>query len=200
MNTAQAEHAPLPSSTRRRAGWQVAASVAALVAFALGMAACGSGPADIHAGSGSTTSTVSSAGPGSSPPSSSNSTLALEFARCMRAHGVSGFPDPPSPGSSPSAGNSYDPNSPTAVAAEQACQKYADSKVLPSAVLAQIQAEQLKYAECMQAHGEPNFPDPSANGAFSIPNSIDQNSATFKSAESACKSLRPLGGAAPGGG
>lgn len=59
------------------------------------------------------------------------------------------------------------------------------------AVAAESPAEQLMYARCMRTHGEPGFPDPSATGGFTIPNSVDENSSTFQAAECACKDLLP---------
>ena len=119
----------------------------------------------------------------------------LEFDQCMRSHGVAGFgegggPTPGSPvtgGSGMSyAGNSFDPNSPTVEAAEKACQKYAVGSMVSPAGAAQLLAEQLKFAQCMRAHGEPDFPDPSSTGGFDVPNSVDENSPTFQTAEKAC--------------
>ncbi len=113
----------------------------------------------------------------------------------MRSHGVSDYPEPIAPGSHPPGGvnhflgNSFNPNSPTYQAASAACRKYAVAKKVTPGLAARVQAQQLKYAHCMRAHGEPDFPDLSANGGFTIPKSIDQNSPTFQAAESACKSL-----------
>jgi hypothetical protein len=53
----------------------------------------------------------------------------------------------------------------------------------------------LKYAQCMRAHGVPNFPDPKATGGLVIPNDISPESPAFKAAGQACASLaRPSGG------
>ncbi|HTC71058.1 MAG TPA: hypothetical protein VK662_15920 [Acidothermaceae bacterium] len=53
----------------------------------------------------------------------------------------------------------------------------------------------MKYAQCMRAHGVPDFPDP-VNGGFEInntnPNSdLDPSSPKFVAADSACKALSP---------
>jgi hypothetical protein len=61
---------------------------------------------------------------------------ALTFAKCVRSHGVPGFPDPQPPGSGPTTQSQkgqgqgdttpqFDPASPPFKAAMQACQKYA---------------------------------------------------------------------------
>jgi hypothetical protein len=47
----------------------------------------------------------------------------------------------------------------------------------------------LRYAQCIRAHGVPNFPDPSATGGLAIPSDINTESPAFKSAEQACSSL-----------
>ena len=49
-------------------------------------------------------------------------TLSLEFARCVRAHGVPNFPDPDSSGRIPDHG--FDQGSPKFQAANNACAKY----------------------------------------------------------------------------
>jgi hypothetical protein len=207
MNSFDAGHTGAQGSNGRRRAWRMAAPAAVLVALAFGVAACGGGPASSpsNAGFGSTTTTASSGAPGSSSPSSSDSTRMLEFARCMRAHGVTDFPDPSSPGSASQAGgnsyrgNSYNPNSPLVPAANQACAKYAAAQQVSSGEAAQVQAEQLQYAHCMRTHGVPEFPDPSSKRGFTIPKSIDQNSATFQSAQNACKNLQPQGPTGSGG-
>jgi hypothetical protein len=54
----------------------------------------------------------------------------------------------------------------------------------------------LRYAQCMRAHGVPNFPDPSATGGLVIPNDINTESPAFKSAEQACANLAGSDGGA----
>jgi len=60
------------------------------------------------------------------------------------------------------------------------------------------EADALAYAECMRAHGVPNFPDPNSQGGFSIqggPGSgIDPSSASFQAADKTCRHLLPNGG------
>lgn len=209
---------PEPKRLRR------AASVTAgIFAVGLAVAACGgpsaaSNPTNTtsrgqsgSSASRSTTTTVPSASKGSSSPSDHVTVEALKFAQCMRAHGVSDYPDPRAPGSTPPAaptkvgmaylGDSFDPNTPTFQAGERACQKYAvglATRVTPAGA-AEVAAKQLKYAQCMRAHGVPGFPDPSANGGFTIPNSVDQNSSFFQDAERACKNFLPGLAGPPGG-
>ncbi len=49
-------------------------------------------------------------------------------------------------------------------------------------------AQELRYAKCMRANGEPNFPDPNSQGAFSFGSAqgIDPNSTQFQAAQSKC--------------
>jgi hypothetical protein len=52
----------------------------------------------------------------------------------------------------------------------------------------------IKYADCMRAHGVPNFPDPtSAGGGVQLSGAINTQSPAFQSAQSACQKLLPGG-------
>jgi hypothetical protein len=120
----------------------------------------------------------------------------LEFTQCMRSRGVSGFPEPIARSSVPPGGGNHflgnGPNpatSPTFQAAERACRKYAVATKVTPAGAAEVQAEMLKYAQCMRTQGVIDFPEPSANGGFTIPKPVDENGSSFRSAERACKGL-----------
>lgn len=52
----------------------------------------------------------------------------------------------------------------------------------------------LRLAQCMRAHGIPNFPDPSSTGGLIIPNDINTDAPAFKSAQVACAKLAQSGG------
>ena len=60
------------------------------------------------------------------------------------------------------------------------------------------EADALAYAQCMRTHGVPNFPDPNAQGGFSIQGSpgsgLDPGSASFQAADKACRRHLPNGG------
>jgi hypothetical protein len=60
------------------------------------------------------------------------------------------------------------------------------------------EATGIKVADCMRAHGVPNFPDPSSGGGIQLPNGVDPQAPAFQSAQRACFKLFPGGG--PGGG
>jgi len=49
------------------------------------------------------------------------------------------------------------------------------------------------YASCMRKNGEPNFPDPNAQGQLSVgsSNGIDPSSPQFQQAQTACRKLLP---------
>jgi hypothetical protein len=63
-----------------------------------------------------------------------------------------------------------------------------------SPVLAGTTAYQksLAYAQCMRAHGEPSYPDPTSNGGFIIDGKKDRlNGALMNSANKVCQHLLP---------
>jgi hypothetical protein len=156
---------------------------AALVAIGLLAAACGgaSGPGVANVGS------AASASPGSSGHGS-----ALAYARCMRSHGITNFPDPDSNGNlslDAGPGTGIYPSSPQHKAADRACKP-----LMPPGdpgQLAQNRPAMLRYARCMRAHGVSDFPDPSPGGGIQIqqqPGSdLDPSSPVFKAADRACK-------------
>ena len=168
-------------------------------ALSLGLAACGS------------TSSANTAASGSGGSSSSQFQSRLNFAKCMRQHGIN-IPDPSSGGGEAGGGGglrtlrSY----PQAQqqAALQACQSYLNKAFgnITPAQSAQFRQQLVKYAQCMRSHGI-NIPDPTTSttgGGFGLRRalgSVDRNSPAFKSANAACASLRPqFGGRGPGGG
>jgi hypothetical protein len=120
------------------------------------------------------------------------------YSQCMRSHGVSNFPDPVL---TPSGGYGYrtrgiDPQSAAFQAALQAC------KGLPSpwqAAGQQLTAAQqqawLSWADCIRAHGVPNFPDPTFSGrSVQISGPGASTSPQLQSAMNACKSRMPSTG------
>jgi hypothetical protein len=55
----------------------------------------------------------------------------------------------------------------------------------------------LAYAQCMRSHGLPNFPDPNAQGGFSLPSGITPNSPQYLTADKACQSKEGGGHLSP---
>lgn len=171
-----------------------------LLVSVLGVAACGSSAASTD---GSTV--AQSVGSGAS-------NKALEFARCMRSHGVSNFPDPPSGGGlnlqvqktpGGTSVNGREVNGPAFQSAMQACRSYLPNGGHPTAAqTAKAKAQALAMSRCMRSHGVPNFPDPTfqsgPGGAVGVGirlngSGIDPNSPSFQAAQKACASL--FGGA-----
>ena len=117
---------------------------------------------------------------GGSSPTSGKATagrgLGLAFSRCMRANGVPTFPDPGSSGgggiqvqASQTSGsgqklsvNGVPVSAPAFQSANAKCQRLlpGGGSGVSAAQLTRLRAGALKSAECMRAHGVPNFPDP----------------------------------------
>lgn len=140
--------------------------LAALATLAVVIAGCGTGSA------GTDSSSATSGGNGTA----SIHDQAVKFAECMRANGVSAFPDPPASGAftidQAVNGSSLDPNSAAFKQAISACKHleppgFTGAKVTPSQRTAR-----LKFAQCMRDNGVPDFPDPTPNGPLIDTNRI----------------------------
>ena len=128
----------------------------------------------------------------------------LAFSECMRAHGVTNFPDPgPRGGIDLSASSGINPISPSFKAAQGSC-----SKLLPGGGPgAQKPTERdktlmLHVSECMRRHGVTGFPDPtltppSSPAGYSavldrggviiaVPNTINLQSPVYEQAAKVC--------------
>ncbi|MGH2873180.1 MAG: hypothetical protein ACRDL5_12055 [Solirubrobacteraceae bacterium] len=138
-------------------------AVAAAVLAALGLAAAGCGGSSSDASTGSISSRSGKAG-----------AAAYEFADCMRAHGVSSFPDPRiSSGDGHTAvAISVTPalvDSPAFKGASKACRHLLPAPS-PQQQQAQIQARRaglVSFSDCMRSHGFSRFPDPTSQGQLS---------------------------------
>jgi hypothetical protein len=84
----------------------------------------------------------------------------LKFAQCMRAHGVSNFPDPTPGNGIDIAGAGLNPRSPSFQSAQQACRKLLPTKGPPPHMTASELRRAFAFARCMRARGVPSFPDP----------------------------------------
>jgi hypothetical protein len=169
-------------------------ALAALTAAALPLAACGS------------SSPNSSGGTGTGPADPANHAKALQFASCMRTHGVPNFPDPGSNGTggmlvqaSPSGTkvNGVSVNGPAFQSAMQACKSKLPNGGKPKPLSAARRQQMLAFSQCMRAHGISGFPDPTfgSGGAqlrIDKPSGIDPNSPAFQAAQKACGA--PFGG------
>jgi hypothetical protein len=142
-------------------------------------------------------------GTSGNPRSSASGGPLLKLARCMRAHGVSNFPDPSSSGGL-IIPNDVNTDAPTFKAAQAVCNKLVPGggpgNGPPSA---QVKASMLSIAKCMRAHNVTDFPDPTTKpppdpsayrlvighgGVYlAVPNTITVDSPAFKQAAAACR-------------
>lgn len=184
MNVTYGPRFPGRARRARGPGPLMAGVAAALLAAAVtgcGDSASSSSSAAIGAGAGSAQST--------------GSARLVQFAQCMRSHGLANFPDPTAQGTfSLPAGMT---SSPQFASANRACRSLAPAGSLSGQAPTTQQLNQsVKFVKCMRKHGELNFPDPAPNGTFQLQggvNPIDPNAPQFKSAMSACHTLLPPG-------
>lgn len=127
---------------------------------------------------------------------------ALAYAQCIRAHGAPNYPDPNSQGQfviPNGSSNSSFVN--VSAAAQKACQSLEPPSMAQGPPQggqgASTTNKELKFAECMRSHGAPNYPDPAANGSFTLPSGANPESPQWQAADKACQSLMPNN---PGGG
>jgi hypothetical protein len=125
----------------------------------------------------------------------------LNYARCMREHGVD-VPDPTFDGgrSLQRGPDPEDTKSGKFREAEQACKKYTDA-IEPPELSAEQQQEfreaALANARCMREHGIENFPDPTfgENGEAKIRldqgRGLDPEDPDFRAAMEACEDTMP---------
>ncbi|HEY2200381.1 MAG TPA: hypothetical protein VGH56_00725 [Solirubrobacteraceae bacterium] len=166
-------------------------ALAGVFGLAMLVAGCGgsSSPGVAAVGTGTTSaSTTTTANSSQSSQSSTQLHGALAFSRCMREHGVQNFPDPDSQGNFPPlTQQALDVSKQTSSAANDACRHLLSGG--GSATSQQRQqklAFGVKVAQCLRAHGYPNFPDPTGSGQ-SLPPGIDTTSPRFQTIETACE-------------
>jgi len=138
-------------------------------------------------------------GTGAGPAGGSARHSALAFSRCMRAHGISDFPDPSSQGGialNGGPGTDLNPSSPQFKAATNACKPLLPpQKTMNPAQQAAAKAQALKYAQCMRAQGISDFPDPNSQGGIALSpkpgGDLDPNNPRFQAANRACQHDMP---------
>ena len=157
--------------------------LAALAMLALIIAGCSNAPA----------------GAGTNTPT--NREQGVKFAACMRANGVTQFPDPDASGNLTidqiANGSSLDTSSAAFKQALSAC-KDLEPPGFTGAKRSPVQQKAaLKFAQCMRDNGVKNFPDPTAdgplisvNGAHAIPG--------FQAAMQKCRDLAANAGVSGG--
>jgi hypothetical protein len=185
----------------------VSLGVVVLASASLLLAGCAgsSSPGVAHLSPEKDSGGTSSGGSGPSPESTASHEQAMvTFAKCMRASGVSNFPDPSSGGriTVPTGAN---PAAPLFKAAQAKCQKLLPGGGLPGSEppSAHTLAHWLNVSRCMRKHGIHHFPDPTTSvpskppagiggvadreGAILLFGSmIDQQSSAFTRAAAAC--------------
>jgi hypothetical protein len=160
-----------------------------MVGLALLAAACG----------GSSSQGVAHVGTAPTTTGGSSSGNAAAYSACMRKNGVPKFPDPGPDGRIrfDKDAHDFDVNSPRFKAAANACKRLhppGGSGPSPRQLAETLQLA-LQYAQCIRAHGEPNFPDPKLNEQgngleFDFDNGhVNEDSPQFKAAERACIAL-----------
>jgi len=124
-----------------------------------------------------------------------NKKALLQYAQCMRDHGVD-MPDPQfSGGRVTMRTGGQDTSREKLEAAQSACQKFQEQVKSPAASAGEkedFKKRALANAQCMRDHGIANFPDPQfeASGAARITlgegSGIDPQSPKFQAAQKAC--------------
>ncbi len=180
------------------------AAVIATAGLALLAAACGGGPAGNHVAQLASTTTrpappSGAANAGGAANSRSPSSLPLAFSDCMRANGVTNFPDPSSSGIWPKSEVELAASNPRFQSATKACGHLLPDGgpgVPPSpAVVEQIQSDMTKFARCMRSRGVPSWPDPTLDQGRAVfdPEAagIDTGSPRVSTAMHACEHVFP---------
>lgn len=65
------------------------------------------------------------------------------------------------------------------------------SSTKPHATATGTNAQGIRYADCMRAHGVSGFPDPNPNGGVQLPSDVNPVAPAFQSAQQKCASLQP---------
>jgi hypothetical protein len=169
---------------------RLASVLAGVVGLSLLVSACGGSSGSHVAQLGSaTTATTTTLGAPSSTTSAASAQLAtaLAFARCMRSHGVSNFPDPGPQGQFPPFHSDSAASKRASLSANDACKSLRRSGGIGTPQDRQKKfAFALKVARCLRVHGFPSFPDPTSSSQ-SMPPGIDPNSSQFQTAEMNCE-------------
>jgi hypothetical protein len=171
-------------SKNRRPLWIVFAFVLLL---AMGTAGCGrhDDPAVATANSGAPKVGASAAADGEKS--------LLKFSQCMRAQGLTWYPDP-QPDGGLVVHNPDGVDQSKVAKAEGACQKYYPAGngagPIPAADLAKIR----QVSQCMRDHGFAKYPDPDANGSITIDSTVlgvEPDDPAFQKAMQECNKYMP---------
>jgi hypothetical protein len=149
------------------------------VAFAVVVAGCGGSSGGDGSSGGSTSTTNAQAG-----------SAYRALAACIRAHGVPGFPDPVQDKNGEWKVPDGTPDPPKA--AQDACAtEYAALPAQGDTNGGNASAKDMvalrKFAKCVREHGIPDWPDPNADGSFTLPARLNTGKLNFKAQNDACK-------------
>jgi hypothetical protein len=164
---------------------------AAAVALAVTVAGC-SGGTTVPTNAGSQSTAAPAGGSGSSGATAL--AQAVAYSQCIQSHGVPNFPDPVQ---TPSGGYGYrtvgiDPNSAAFQGALQACKALPSPWNSTSQQLSPAQQQAwLNWAQCIRAHGLPDFPDPTFSGSEVHDSGVGSNSPQLQQAMDDCRAQRP---------
>ncbi|SDT68553.1 hypothetical protein SAMN04489716_5641 [Actinoplanes derwentensis] len=126
----------------------------------------------------------------------------LKHAQCMRAEGMTWFPDPPGPGQPMEIRVPDGVQREEFAAAMEKCRKFAPSGTDKGGPTAADLEKLRLMSKCMRENGVPDFPDPQAGGGLSIGDglSVKPGDPVFDKAEQACSQYLPGGGTNRAGG
>ncbi|MEV4254560.1 hypothetical protein AB0J52_15530 [Spirillospora sp. NPDC049652] len=174
---------------------------AGLAMFALVASGCGSsddggkkGVAAVDSASGAPQG-GGGGGNGGKPPSDQQIYDGLlKYAKCMRSHGVSKFPDPVLGKGLQVNGNDVASDTAVYKSADGACKS-----LMPGGGAGdngpKDRAAALQYSKCMRGHGVTKFPDPNPNGGMNLDGDkigMTPDNPVFQAAQKACQKF--LGG------
>jgi hypothetical protein len=140
--------------------------LAALAMLAVIVAGCSNGSAD----------TSNSAATSGGNSTAATHEKAVKFAECMRANGVSAFPDPDASGAltidGVLNGSSLDPSTAAWKTAIGACKDLEPPGFMGGKVTAEQRKPRLEFAQCIRDNGVKDFPDPTPDGPLVDTNRI----------------------------
>lgn len=141
-----------------------------------GGSASGASSGNRAAGGGTPASPAAATASGASSGSSDARRQGVQFAACMREHGVDGFPDPDASGEltvdAVANGSAVDTQAPSWDAALEACKDLQPAGFTGRGRTAAQQRSALAFAQCVREHGVADFPDPPRDGALIDTNRI----------------------------
>jgi hypothetical protein len=118
----------------------------------------------------------------------------LKFSQCMRAQGLSWFPDPGADGGL-KVSNPPGTDESKVKKAEQACRPYAPGANRNGPPLSEADLDKVRQvSQCIRDHGFSKYPDPDANGGISINQQligVEPDDPAFQKALRECQKYLP---------